>query len=229
MVSYRRRHSVPHLASQHGALVSTPIRRPEAVPPSGAPPSRDLERAWIRGIAAGDERAFEAVFRQYNRDLYRFALRLLGSPDEADEVVQAVFVAIWQSRDTWTVRQSLRVYLFTAVRNRALQQFRNARRRRDHQAEVLHFSTSSPSEAFLGPDEQVQHADFSAALAAAVDALPPRCREAFLLTREHGMSYDEAAATMGISPKTVMVQIGRALASLRKALAPFLLALLVVR
>jgi RNA polymerase sigma-70 factor (ECF subfamily) len=211
-----------------------PIRRAAAYStnassPSPAPSARDIERAWVRGIAAGDEAAFEAVFREYNRDLYRFALRLLGNADEAEDVVQATFVAIWENRGTWTVTHSLRVYLYAAVRNRAIQQFRNARRRRNLQDGVLHFSTSSPSEVFLGPDARLQHAEFSAALAAAVDALPPRCRETFLLTREHGMTYNEAAATMGISPKTVMVQIGRALASLRKALGPFLLGLLIVR
>jgi RNA polymerase sigma-70 factor (ECF subfamily) len=207
----------------------TPIRRSDALAPSPPASARDIERAWVRGIASGDEAAFEAVFREYNRDLYRFALRLIGNADEAEDLVQAVFVAIWQNHATWSVTHSLRVYLYAAVRNRAVQQFRNASRRRGHQAEVLRFSTSSVSEVFLGPDARVQQAEFSAALEAAIAALPPRCREAFLLTREHGMTYNEAAATMGISPKTVMVQIGRALASLRKALGPFLLALLVVR
>ncbi len=202
--------------------MSDPACRLHPVPPSPAPlpPAvrEELERGWVRGIAAGDEAAFERMFREYNRDLYRFALQLLQSPDEAEDVVQAVFVAIWQGRETWAVRGSLRVYLFTAVRNRALQQYRNVQRRLKHTPEVLRFATSSPSAPFLTPDVQVQQREFVAALDAAVQALPPRCREAYLLVREHGMSYAEAAATMGISSKTVTVQICRALASLRKAL-----------
>lgn len=209
--------------------MSTPAPRNDAHPRPPEHSSSELERAWIHGIGAGDEQAFAAMFRHYNRDLYRFALGLLGSADEAEDVVQAVFVAIWQGRARWTVRSSLKVYLFTAVRNRALQHFRNARRRHDAQPQVLDFATAARSEAFLDPDRHTEHAEFTAALRSAVDALPPRCREAFVLTREHGMTYAEAAATMGISPQTVMVQIGRALASLRKALAPFLVALLALR
>lgn len=206
----------------------SPVRRP-TTPSAGPANGAELERAWVEGVVAGDEAAFEAMFRAYNRNLHRFALRLLGNADEAEDVVQAVFVAIWEGRETWTVRSGLRVYLFSAVRNRALQRFRHARMRHQRHADVLHFSTASRSESLLEPDAQLAHREFASALAAAVDKLPPRCREAFLLTRDHGMSYDEAAATMGISPKTVMVQIGRALASLRKSLGPFLVTLLLVR
>jgi RNA polymerase sigma-70 factor, ECF subfamily len=209
--------------------MSPPLRRLSAVPEPSELSERAIEHSWIQGITLGDERAFEAMFRRYNRELHRFALHLLRSPDEAEDVVQAVFVAIWQNRASWTIRSGLRVYLFTAVRNRALQQFRNARVRRGLEPDVFALSAAPPSEPFLSPDVQVDQADFTAALAKAVAALPPRCREAFVLTREHGMTYAEAAATMGISPHTIMVQIGRALASLRKSLAPFLVTLLLVR
>jgi RNA polymerase sigma-70 factor (ECF subfamily) len=209
--------------------MSTPVRRLEASPFTQPSAPGNDECAWIAGIVAGDEAPFEAMFRAYHRELYRFALRLLGSADDAEDAVQGVFVAIWQSRSGWTVRGSLRIYLFSAVRNRALQQLRNARTRQRHVGDVLEFSSALLSHPLGDPDRQLEHAEFSAALTAAIAALPPRCREAFVLTREHGMTYAEAAATMGISPHTVMVQIGRALTSLRTALAPFLLALVTLR
>ena len=195
--------------------MSTPLRRRSStpVPPESSTPA--MERAWIEGIVAGDESAFEALFRCYNRELFRFALKMTGSPDDAEDVVQAVFVAVWQNRASWVIRSGLRVYLFAAVRNRILQDIRNGQVRRRLEPDVLTFSTGYPSAPFRSPDQMVQQADFAAALAQAVAALPPRCREAFVLTREHGMTYAEAAATMGISPHTVMVQIGRALAALR--------------
>jgi RNA polymerase sigma-70 factor (ECF subfamily) len=187
-----------------------------------------VERAWIERISADDESAFAELFRAYNRELFRFAVRMTGSPDEAEDAVQAVFVALWQDRATRVVRGGLRVYLFAAVRNRILQDLRHRRVRRRLRADVLAFTTGHRSEPFQSPDLSVQRAEFGAALDAAIAALPPRCREAFVLTREHGMSYAEAAATMGISPHTVMVQIGRALAALRKSLAPFLVVLLLL-
>jgi len=209
--------------------MSAPIRRSNSVSVSGDLARENDERTWIAGICAGDVQAFEAMFRAYNRELYRFALRLLGSADEAEDVVQRLFVAIWQTRSGWTVRGSLRVYLFSAVRNGALQQLRNIRTRDQHQGDVLQFTTASVSDGLRSPELQLEHAELSVALSSAIAALPPRCREAFVLTREHGMTYAEAAATMGISRNTVMVHVGRALASLRKALAPFLLALLALR
>jgi len=185
-----------------------------------------LERAWVKGTVAGDEAAFEAIFRRYNRELLRFARSMSGSSDDAEDAVQGVFVAVWQNRDRWKLTGTLRVYLFSAVRKKILEQLRTSRTKRRLHADVLHFTTSSSPETSLGPDGQVHHRELSRAVSVAIAALPPRCREAFMLTRHYGMTYEEAAATMGISPNTVMVQIGRALAALRKTLAPFLLALL---
>jgi RNA polymerase sigma-70 factor (ECF subfamily) len=74
---------------------------------------------------------------------------------------------------------------------------------------------------------QVQQHDFASALDRAIAALPLRAREAFLLTREHGLTYEETAVAMGISAKTVMTHIGRALVALRKAVGPFWVLLLV--
>lgn len=217
----------PYVRSRVSAM-STPLRRTSAKSAPGASGQAE-ERAWIERIVAGDEAAFEAVFRCYNRELYRFALRMTGSPDEAEDAVQAVFVTVWQNRASWAIRGGLPLYLLTAVRNRVLQQFRTGRVRRRLQPDVLAFGRGQISEEFSRPDAQVQQAEFTQALARAVANLPPRCREAFVLTREHGLTYAEAARAMGISPHTVMVQIGRALAALRKSLAPFLITLLIVR
>jgi len=194
-----------------------------------APIGAETERALVMGVRAGDIAAFEQLFRAYNRQLYRFALSILHSPDEAEDVIQGVFVSIWEHRVTWSVYSSLRVYLFTAVRNRALQQLRGVRTRDRLQGDVLTFQSRFIAETRLVPDAELQHNDFAAALDRAVLALPPRTREAFLLTREHGLTYEQAAVAMGVSPKTIMTHIGRALATLRKAVGPFLAFFLATR
>ncbi len=198
-------------------------------PDLDVPACADAERVWVAGVRAGDPAALEQIFRAHNRCLYRFALSLSGSPDDAEDVVQGVFVAIWEQRATWSVHTGLRVYLFTAVRNRVFQQLRGMRTRDRLQSDVLAFRSRFLAEEGLAPDAWVQHRDCVAALGRAIEALPPRTREAFLLTREHGLTYAEAAATMGIASKTVMTLIGRALATLRKTVGPLLTLLLVVR
>lgn len=89
--------------------MSTPLRSRPSVPAPYDSADAAAERAWIDGIIAGDQDAFEAMFRRFNRELYRFALRLTGSPDEAEDAVQAVFVAVWQGRSSWVIHGGLRV------------------------------------------------------------------------------------------------------------------------
>jgi RNA polymerase sigma-70 factor (ECF subfamily) len=193
------------------------------------PANLDVEHGWVAGIRAGDSAAFEQLFRAYNRQLYHFALKLSAQPDEAEEAVQGVFVTLWERRASWSVQGSIRVYLFTAVRNRIFQQLRRSRTRERLRGDVLAFRSRFLAEDARMPDARVQERDFAAALNQAIAALPLRTREAFLLSREHGLTYEETAATMGISAKTVMTHIGRALTALRKAMGPFLGLLFLVR
>ncbi len=199
------------------------------VPDRDTSAGADVERALVDRVRASDMAAFEQIFQLYNRQLYRFAFRLLRNSDDAEDAVQGVFVAIWDGRTTWLIQSSLRVYLFTAVRNRAFRQLRNAQTRNRLQSDVLAFKSRFRGEISLAPDAHVQHQDFAAAIEHAVAAMPSRMREAFLLNRDHGMTYSQVAATMGTSVKTVTTQISRALAVLRKAAAPFLTVFLTLR
>jgi len=189
----------------------------------------DVERAWVDGVRAGDAVAFEQIFQLYNRPLYRFAFHLLQNTDDAEDAVQGVFVSIWDSRATWRIEGSLRVYLFTAVRNRALRQLRTCRTRERLGGDVLAFGSRFRGELVPTPEGYVQSQDLAAAIEQAVAGMPPRMREAFLLTRDQGLTYREVAATMGTTVKTVTTHISRALVVLRQAAAPFLALLFVVR
>lgn len=175
------------------------------------------EAAWVEGIRAGDAVAFEALFRAYHAPLCAFAFRYLRARDLAEEIVQEVFLFVWERRETWDVRTSVKNYLFTAIRNAALSYLRHERVVRRREAETV--------ELFGGPsasaDAEVGAAETLAAVQRAVGRLPERCRLVFTLQREQGLTYSEVAEVLGISPKTVEVQMGRALKSLRKALAGY--------
>jgi len=86
---------------------------------------------------------------------------------------------------------------------------------RRREADILDLQQSAPA----GPDHQAVEAETVAAVRQAVSRLPERCRLVFTLHREQGLTYAEVAEVLGISPRTVEVQIGRALKSLRKCLA----------
>jgi RNA polymerase sigma-70 factor (ECF subfamily) len=192
-------------------------------------PLRDAhhETDWIALVRAGDTAAFEAMFRRYYEPLLRFALAYVPSREAAEDLVQDVFFRVWEQRERWEVRATLAAYLYGATRNRCLDYVRHriveqqweerAATARIVARETIHGPAPS-AQATLELDE------LDAAIRRAVDRLPDRCRQTFVLSREHGLSYAEIAAVMGISVKTVKIQMGRALKALRTTLAPFLAA-----
>ena len=178
---------------------------------------QEREQTWIRGVQDGEERAFEDMFRAYYPRLCRFAAEYVESETRARDLVQDVFLRIWERRAEWTVRRSLKAYLYRAVRNRAL----NAVRKRDTRHEVeddLKYTTDGRTRG--AAVEAVHAGGLSEDVEAAIQALPERRRTAFLLHRRHGLTYREIANAMDIAPKTVENQIGRALKALRDELAP---------
>lgn len=182
-------------------------------------PEADL----VARVRRGEEAAFELVYREHYEALCSYALHVVRSPALAEEVVQDVFLRIWWRRAEWEVGGTIAAYLFAAVRNGALNRVRAARTWQAWEDRIraeTQYATSPPSAE--AADATVQAEELARAIDDAVDALAPRCRETFLLRRRHHLSYAEIAAIMGITPKTVEVQIGIALKALRKRLAAWL-------
>lgn len=189
--------------------------------PTPAAPASESE--WIARICAGDEAAFGALVETYYARLYRFALRYVHQREIAEDLVHDVLFRIWQQRAQWKIRDTLATYLFAAVRNGAINYLRHELVERRWRARAA----VQPADAeWHRPGERadtaVELSDLDRAIARTVERLPPRCRQVFVLSREHGLSYAEIAAVMEISPKTVQIQMGRALKALRAALKPFL-------
>lgn len=168
--------------------------------------------------SSGWEARFDALMRSHYATLCTFVQRLLGSAEAAEDVVQDVFVAVWQRGLPTECEASPRPYLFRAARNGAISQVRRERARERWRAEAGHAASDANDSAAA----RLEVEELDAAIARAVDALPERCRMVFTLHREHGLTYAEVAEVMGISRKTVENQMSRALAVLRQRLAPYL-------
>ncbi len=177
--------------------------------------SRD--RAIIARLRAGDEATLDALVRELYEPLCRVAYRVTGSPDAADDVVTEAFIALWNRADRVDDAVSVRSYLYRAVRNRALNAVRDDRRRRV----VPLAAAAGVADAGQSGSASEPDADFEMALGRAVAALPERTRLAYVLSREHGMTYAEIAEVMDISVKTVEMQLSRALIALRRALSRY--------
>jgi RNA polymerase sigma-70 factor (ECF subfamily) len=177
----------------------------------------ERERNWIEKIRHGDESAFEALFRAYYPSLCRFAAGYVDADAHARDLVQDVFLRIWERRANWTVRHSLKAYLYQAVRNRALNHVRR-QNTKDDAVDDLEYTTDD-AEHRTAADAYHAHT-LSEEVDEAIADLPERRRMAFLLHRRHGFTYKEIARIMDITTKTVENQIGRALQSLREKLDP---------
>ncbi len=171
-------------------------------------------------VRAGDVHAFEAVVRAHYAGLCAFVARLAGPAGDGvvEEIVQDVLLAVWRRRAEWTPAQSVRAYLYGAVRH-GVQRWR----KRDRLMAVWQAGAVLEDPRHADPaDAALAGAEVAGAAARAVARLPARCRLVFELHRQHGLSYTEVAAALGISPKTVDVQMGRALKALRASLADYL-------
>jgi RNA polymerase sigma-70 factor (ECF subfamily) len=148
--------------------------------------------------------------------LCRYASTIVGSWDTAEDLVQEVFVRLWERhRDQLPLREP-KAYLFRAVRNSALNHIsaaRNARRNADADVHAL------PGSSSFSPDNALNTQITREAINTSINALPDRQEEVFRLSRNHHLTYAEIAEVLGISVKTVETHMGRALAFLRNRLS----------
>jgi RNA polymerase sigma-70 factor (ECF subfamily) len=175
------------------------------------------EQELLARLRAGDADAFDAIFRSLYPPLVGLAEGMLRQRAVAEETVQDVLLELWRRRESLVLEESLRAYLFRAVRNRALNHLRHEKVERRGEPFAAGESSWPPS-----AQDALEEEEIDAALREAVDALPERCREVFELSRVRGLRYAEIAAAMGISVKTVEAQMGKALRLLRERLAPWL-------
>ena len=212
-----------------GSTLAPSFSRPSSVPLRAKPVAQTTplasdaaEREWVARVRLGDENAFEALFEAYYPSLCDFVQSYLHSAESAEEVVQTVFLRIWEQRATWEPIIGVRAYLFAACRNQALGILKHERvvvrtaARATREDLPLGMGRGAPA-----PDAELHGTELANALRHAVHALPERRRMVVVLRWQHQMSYAEIASVLGISVKTVEVHMGRALASLRKQLGHF--------
>jgi RNA polymerase sigma-70 factor, ECF subfamily len=168
---------------------------------------------------------FELFFRENYSWLCEVVYGYVRSQDIAQDIVQDLFLSLLQKRSTGSAPELTKAYLYAAARNHAFKYLR-------HQQVVQRFAEQArrSDTISVGTDHGVREREIAEAVDAALAGLPARCREIFLLSRRRHMSNAEIATVLGISIKTVEVQMWRALRTLRDRLAPYLaLAVLVLR
>ncbi|WP_170120686.1 RNA polymerase sigma-70 factor [Dyadobacter jejuensis] len=172
----------------------------------------------VQAIRKGDERAFEVAFRTYYERLCQYAGSLLKDDDEAEEVVQTVFLNIWEKRESLEITLSLKSYLYRAVHNYCLNRFKHNAIKKTHQEYSRHILTPHHDSV----TEAIQSQELEEKIEMAISKLPEQCQVTFRMSRFEELRYQEIANQLGVSIKTVENQIGKALRILRQELADYL-------
>lgn len=182
-----------------------------------------LDEGTVEGIRAGDAGVFERMYLALHRSLYALAMSYLHAPHTAEDLVQDVLCRVWERREQWEAPHGVRAYLYAAVRNGALNEIRRHHtiRRWEH-AVAMGEAVSGMGEGAGDADDSVRSDEVTRAIARAVERLPERSREAYLLRWQHHLSNAEIAAVMGISIKGVEGRLATALQRLRTELDSYL-------
>jgi RNA polymerase sigma-70 factor (family 1) len=176
------------------------------------------DSAVITAIQQGDERTFEKVFREYYEKLCHYAYSFLKDMDEAEEMVQGIFHYYWEKRESLEITISLKSYLYKMVYNRCLNVKKHEKVKAEHQKHTIVDFRQSPSYA----SDTAERQELEKQIDKAIESLSEQCRIIFKMSRFDELKYSEIAEQLGISPKTVENQMGKALKVLRQQLIEYL-------
>lgn len=171
----------------------------------------------IKSLNNGDRAEFTALYNYYWKQVYNFSRLYINNEHKIEEVVQDVFIKIWEKRDTIQDNDSLKGLLFIITRNLIFGKFR-----KDVNETFYKLSVLNSVEQSYNIDEEIEAKDLKNLIDLLVQELPPRCRKIFLLSRQENKSYKEIATILSISEKTVENQISKALKYLRENLYLFI-------
>lgn len=186
--------------------------------------TREQELAVIRRVQRGDANAFEYLVAAYEKNVYNLALRMTGSPEDAEDMAQEAFLKAYGSLDSFRGDSKFSVWLYRIVSNVCLDFLRRQKKR---QSFSLSMEDDDGEESELElpdlsrlPEEELEKKLTRDAVRRGLAQLPEDARQILLLREIQGLSYEEIGETLGLEPGTVKSRIFRA----RKKLCAFLLA-----
>lgn len=168
----------------------------------------------IRGIRNDCEKSFELLYHRYKRKLYYFSFNYLGNKEEAEEIVQKVFINLWEHRKSLDDSLSIKSYLYKSTTNAVYSQLKKEALKNKCIEQKLLRSDLHSNETL----EQIYYHDLEHAIDRIVAKLPTQQKKIYILSRIEGLSYEEIAARHNLSIRTIENQIYRALKVIKKQL-----------
>jgi len=166
----------------------------------------------VEQLKKGSEKAFDSLYRFYYPGLCLFGKKYVNDLETAEEIVQDVFIKIWERRENLIPETLFKTYLYTSVRNGCIDFLRKQKVRDNYSKDFIHTNEATTTE------EETDDLYLINQIKQAIDRLPKQRKKIVKMNRYFGLKYKEIAEKLNISPKTVENQMGIALKQLREAL-----------
>ena len=167
-----------------------------------------MEKQLVEKIIQSDQSAFKTIFEQYSKPIFQFLCRKLNNKDEAEDLVQEVFIRVWNSREKLDANKSFKSYLYTIANNIAIDYYRKNKKSmlniEDYEYQCIYFEDGN----FDIPNHIKKE----------INKLTPMQKNVFYLSRFEGLSNNEISEMLGLSKRTVENHISRALKKLKENL-----------
>ncbi len=176
------------------------------------------EKFLIQGLRTKNKIVFDFIFQYYYSGMCAYAETILKDEKAVEDIVQDIFVTLWIKGEKTEITGSLKNYLFTSVKNRCFDYLKHQKVKSQSIVKLKYLENVNQHT----PENWYAETELQKIIDDTLNTLPPRCREIFQLSRFEGLKNQEIADRLGLSKRTVELQISKALKVLRKDLSPYL-------
>ena len=176
------------------------------------------ENILIERFKANDHSAFEMIFHHYYPGLVIFATQYVMYEADAEEIVQDFFIRVWQKKDQINKTDSLKPYFFTSIKNSSLNFLYQKKHKDTLIQEIIQLSQNN----LLYQPDVFSMSELQTAIRKAIGSLPPKCREAFILSRINGLKNEDIAVKLNLSKRTVESHVSHAIKQLQFELKDYI-------
>lgn len=181
------------------------------------------EQQTIQELVSGNIAMYETVYKNYFKPLYVYAFTMLKDETHAEEIVQNLFLKIWERKEKINIETSLKAYLYKAVYFDCLNYIKHQKVKTNYEIHATHVMKNVKSEL---ASHKVMYRNLEEKLRTALNELPEQCRTVFQLSRFEELKYREIAERLNISEKTVESHMSKALKQMRLKLAEFVISII---
>jgi RNA polymerase sigma-70 factor (ECF subfamily) len=166
-------------------------------------------------IANNDQLAYRQLFIRFYAKLIRFVFSITKNKELAEEIVSDVFINVWRRRSNLEEINNLKLYLYVSAKNITFNYLKKLHREKIEDLDAIEIEPEAP---FADPGQAMITREMNLRLKSAINELPPRCKLIFILVKEDGLSYKDAAKLLNLSVSTIDNQLSIALKKIAEAI-----------